>query len=229
MRSSSWASSGMHGLRFLPRSTRKSRRVSGLRQITPSYIPPDSSGSGGPRGRGNRSGQGARGGPPVASSSRDAPPTEINELLVDGLYHANAKTEDVDSKRLGDFLSALAETPIFQHRYFENGRNAGVLHHERNRPLFLRAKIFPASSPETTHHPAGRSMKNLSRFDLGVIIAFVVISLLGAGAWYYLSGQLDNAKGRCFVGRGRFRKVQQSASLIYPPPGIRGFLLPTSP
>jgi len=37
-------------------------------------------------------------------------------------------------------------------------------------------------------------MKKISRFDLGVIIAFVVIALLGGGGWYYLSGQLDDAK-----------------------------------
>ncbi len=36
-------------------------------------------------------------------------------------------------------------------------------------------------------------MKKFSRFDLAVIIAFVVIALLGGGAWYYLSGQLDAA------------------------------------
>lgn len=37
-------------------------------------------------------------------------------------------------------------------------------------------------------------MKKLSAFDLGIIIAFVVITILGGGAWYYLSGQLDAAK-----------------------------------
>ena len=33
-------------------------------------------------------------------------------------------------------------------------------------------------------------MKKLSAFDIGMIIAFVVIGLLGGGAWYYFSGQL---------------------------------------
>jgi hypothetical protein len=37
-------------------------------------------------------------------------------------------------------------------------------------------------------------MKKLSAFDLGMIIAFVVIGLLGGGAWYYLSTQLSNAQ-----------------------------------
>jgi hypothetical protein len=34
----------------------------------------------------------------------------------------------------------------------------------------------------------------LSGFDLGVIIAFAVITLLGGGAWWYLSGQLQAAQ-----------------------------------
>jgi hypothetical protein len=33
-------------------------------------------------------------------------------------------------------------------------------------------------------------MKKLSGFDIGMIIAFAVIGLLGGGAWYYFSGQL---------------------------------------
>jgi hypothetical protein len=37
-------------------------------------------------------------------------------------------------------------------------------------------------------------MKKLSGFDLGIIIAFVVVALLGGGAWWYLSGQLQTAQ-----------------------------------
>jgi hypothetical protein len=36
---------------------------------------------------------------------------------------------------------------------------------------------------------------NLSGFDLGVIIAAVAIAVLGAGAWWYLSGALQDAQG----------------------------------
>ena len=34
----------------------------------------------------------------------------------------------------------------------------------------------------------------ISKFDLGIIIAFVVIGLMGGGAWYYFSGQLAQAQ-----------------------------------
>ena len=37
-------------------------------------------------------------------------------------------------------------------------------------------------------------MKKFSAFDLGMIIAFVVVALLGGGAWYYLSGRLSDAQ-----------------------------------
>lgn len=37
-------------------------------------------------------------------------------------------------------------------------------------------------------------MKKPSGFDLGIIIAFVVVALLGGGAWWYLSGQLQAAQ-----------------------------------
>ena len=38
-------------------------------------------------------------------------------------------------------------------------------------------------------------MKKLSGFDLTMIIIFVVVGLLGGGAWYYLSTQLATAQG----------------------------------
>jgi hypothetical protein len=36
----------------------------------------------------------------------------------------------------------------------------------------------------------------ISKFDLAMIIAFVVIGALGGGAWYYLNGQLTDAVGQ---------------------------------
>jgi hypothetical protein len=37
-------------------------------------------------------------------------------------------------------------------------------------------------------------MKKISRFDLGMIIAFVVVAILGGAGWWYLSGQLATAQ-----------------------------------
>jgi len=46
----------------------------------------------------------------------------------------------------------------------------------------------------------------ISMFDLGVIIAFVVIGLLGGGAWYYLSGQLTTAQQDVAAAKSQFDK-----------------------
>ncbi len=43
----------------------------------------------------------------------DAPSTQINVLVINGLYHANDKTTVVDAARLGDLVSALADLPLF--------------------------------------------------------------------------------------------------------------------
>lgn len=52
-------------------------------------------------------------------------------------------------------------------------------------------------------------MKKLSGFDLGCIIAFVVIGLLGAGVWYYLSGQLDTTKQEVSAAASEFEKYSK--------------------
>ncbi len=52
-------------------------------------------------------------------------------------------------------------------------------------------------------------MKKISAFDLGIIIAFVVITLLGAGAWYYLSGQLAATKDLVSGADADFLKYSQ--------------------
>jgi len=44
----------------------------------------------------------------------EAPPTdEINVLVINGLYHANPRTQVVDSTRLDDFVGELADLPYF--------------------------------------------------------------------------------------------------------------------
>ena len=49
-------------------------------------------------------------------------------------------------------------------------------------------------------------MKKLSRFDLGMIIAFVVVALLGGAAWYFLSGQLQTVQGEVTAAAANFDK-----------------------
>jgi hypothetical protein len=55
-------------------------------------------------------------------------------------------------------------------------------------------------------------MKNLSPFDKGVIIAFVVVALLGGGAWWYLSGELQTAQGADADALADFNKFSTASS-----------------
>jgi type IV pilus assembly protein PilM len=96
-----------------------------ITELTPVYDPKlggegggneNGPGGGGRGGRGGR-GQGAASAAPgaranVLQTNLSAVP-EINELVVNGLYHANPKTEQIDSQEIDDFVSALAETPYF--------------------------------------------------------------------------------------------------------------------
>jgi len=47
-------------------------------------------------------------------------------------------------------------------------------------------------------------MKMFSRFDLGMIIVFVVVAALGIAGWWWLSGQLQTAMGEAAVAAGEF-------------------------
>ena len=47
----------------------------------------------------------------------------------------------------------------------------------------------------------------ISGFDLGIIIAFAVITVLGAGAWWYLSGALTDAQTDLTAAKADFDKV----------------------
>jgi hypothetical protein len=58
-------------------------------------------------------------------------------------------------------------------------------------------------------------MKKLSGFDLAMIIAFSVVALLGGGAWWYLSGQLDAAKQSMGEAASNFEKY--SSKEVYLP------------
>jgi hypothetical protein len=50
----------------------------------------------------------------------------------------------------------------------------------------------------------------LSGFDLGIVIAFVVITLLGAGAWWYLSGALQDAQTDVSTAKADFDKYSSN-------------------
>jgi hypothetical protein len=60
-------------------------------------------------------------------------------------------------------------------------------------------------------------MKNFSRFDLGMIIAFVIVALFGGGAWYWLSGQLATAQSDASAAAGEFD--QYTKKEVYLPTG----------
>jgi hypothetical protein len=47
-------------------------------------------------------------------------------------------------------------------------------------------------------------MKMFSRFDLGMIIVFVVVAALGIAGWWWLSGQLQAAQAEAAVAAGEF-------------------------
>jgi hypothetical protein len=52
-------------------------------------------------------------------------------------------------------------------------------------------------------------MKNLSRFDLGMIIAFVVVAALAFAGWWYLSGELQTAEADAAMAASDFDKYSK--------------------
>jgi len=57
-------------------------------------------------------------------------------------------------------------------------------------------------------------MKKLSGFDLAMISAFVVVGLLGGGAWYYFSGQLATAQSDVSSAASDFEKYSSKATYL---------------
>jgi hypothetical protein len=58
---------------------------------------------------------------------------------------------------------------------------------------------------------------SLSRFDLGFIIAFAVVALLAAGAWWYLSGQLQTAQTDVANAKADFDKYTSKSGVVVSP------------
>jgi hypothetical protein len=57
----------------------------------------------------------------------------------------------------------------------------------------------------------------LSKFDIGMIIAFVAVGLLGGAAWWYLSGQLQAAQAACAQVAGDYNSFATSKGIIVSP------------
>lgn len=57
----------------------------------------------------------------------------------------------------------------------------------------------------------------LSPFDIGMIAAFVVIGILGGGAWWYLSGQLQAAQDQCKAGATEYTSLAVKSGIIVSP------------
>jgi len=57
----------------------------------------------------------------------------------------------------------------------------------------------------------------LSKFDIGMLIAFAVVGLLGGGAWYYLSGQLTAAQNACAQVKGEYDSFATTKGIIVSP------------
>jgi hypothetical protein len=58
----------------------------------------------------------------------------------------------------------------------------------------------------------------LSGFDLGVIIAFVLVTLLGGGGWWYLSSALQDAQAEVAAAKADFDKYSKKSNVVVSPP-----------
>jgi hypothetical protein len=64
-------------------------------------------------------------------------------------------------------------------------------------------------------------MKNLSRFDLAMIIAFVIVALLGGAGWWWLSGQLQAAQADASTVAGQFDQYSKKEVFLPTPGNVR--------
>jgi len=61
----------------------------------------------------------------------------------------------------------------------------------------------------------------LSKFDMGMLIAFAVVGLLGAGAWWFLSSQLQSAQAQCAQVSGDYNSYAKAKGIIVSPANAR--------
>jgi hypothetical protein len=64
-------------------------------------------------------------------------------------------------------------------------------------------------------------MKNLSKFDIAMIIAFAVVGLLGAAGWYWLTGQLTAAQADAATAAGAFDQYSKKEVFLPTKTNIR--------
>ena len=74
-----------------------------ITELIPASNPTGGRGEGGGRGEESSSGQ----------HLGDLPTNEINMLVISGLYHSHDRTQVVDPNKLHDFVTALADSPLF--------------------------------------------------------------------------------------------------------------------
>jgi Tfp pilus assembly protein PilN len=55
----------------------------------------------------------APGGRPNIQSQNQGPVNQVDSVSIEGLYHANERTQLIDPSRLRDFVNALADLPLF--------------------------------------------------------------------------------------------------------------------
>src|ERR1700760_1194665 len=57
-------------------------------------------------------------------------------------------------------------------------------------------------------------MKKISKFDLNMIIAFVGVTLIGGGVWYWLSGQLDDALNKANAAQQHYKSLSTNNGIV---------------
>ncbi len=75
----------------------------------------------------------------------------------------------------------------------------------------MHLKLKVPIPPQTRN---GQAMKKISGFDLGIIIAFVVVTLMAGGAWWYLSGQLQVAQDDVHAANDAFKKYSANSKYL---------------
>ena len=138
---------------------------------------------------------------------------QVNMLEISGLYHSNNQTQVISPNDIRNFVVALADSPLFdidKNNLTVTLPSIGTsdnsvfaqrfsMHLKLKTPITLRPEVEKAaasSSPRPS--PMNRFKVQLSKFDVGMIIAFAVVGLLGGTtAWWFLSGQLQTAQAAC--------------------------------